>query len=423
MQSQTFNTSQHNRSKSVSRFIVSGGAVLLIALLLFYLTMQPPMQELGLMVLLMGATTLFSIAATYLAYRAGWINHSPRLRLTLIGGYLLAGLLVFVNVWVTARMMFASPHDLLLATILLIFATSMAVAVGFFLSETVIARIQQLQSAAHEVAAGKLHTRLVVSGRDEMAELAGSFNEMVIQLEAADQKKRELDVLRRDLIAWVGHDLRTPLTSIRVIVEALADGLVEDEDQRLRYLRTAQGDIRALSSLIDDLFEMAQMDAGGLHLEKVEVSISDLVSDTLEQFSVQAQQANIHLEGSADPTAGPVSIDVQRIGRVLANLVSNAIRHTPPGGVVTITADRTPTELLMRVRDSGEGIRVEDLPYVFDRFYRSEKSRSRRSGGAGLGLAIAKGMVELHGGTIGVSSQANVGTEVWFRIPQPLNKR
>jgi signal transduction histidine kinase len=406
------------RLNNPARFFIASAIALFIGLLLFYWTMQPPMQDLARMVELMGATTLFSVGAAYLAFRAGWIHRSPRLRLTLLGGYVLAGILLFINVWVTARMMFASPHDLALATVLLIFATCMAVAVGFFLSEAVITRIQQMQQAARQVAEGQLDTRLPVNGRDEMAQLAGSFNEMVSRLEAADLQKQELDVLRRDLIAWVGHDLRTPLTSIRAIVEALADGLVEDEAQRLRYLRIAQADIRALSDLIDDLFEMAQMDAGGLRLEKAAVSIADLISDTLEQFSVQAQQAGVRLEGSADPGAEPVTIDVQRIGRVLANLTSNAIRHTPPGGMVTITTQRQEHELFVRIRDTGEGIRSEDLPYVFERFYRGEKSRSRGTGGAGLGLAIAKGTVELHGGTIGVSSRAGEGTEVWFRIPQ-----
>jgi two-component system sensor histidine kinase BaeS len=216
----------------------------------------------------------------------------------------------------------------------------------------------------------------------------------------------------------VGHDLRTPLTSIRAIVEALADGLVEEEAQRARYLRTAQADIRALSTLIDDLFEMAQMDAGGLRLAKATIAISDLVSDTLEQFSVPSQQAGVRLEGSADASAQPVTVDVQRIGRVLANLISNAIRHTQPGGMVTITAARREHDLLVRIRDTGEGIRPEDLPFVFERFYRSEKSRSRGTGGAGLGLAICKGIVELHGGSIGVNSRAGEGTEVWFQIPQ-----
>lgn len=419
MQNISLTFTRRARSNNLVRFLAASVFALAIGLLLFYWTMQPPAKDLALMVVLMGATTLFSVGASYLAYRAGWINYSPRLRLTLLGGYILAGILVFINVWVTARMMFASQHDLALATILLIFATCMAVAVGFFLSEAVITRIQQMQSAARQVAEGKLSTRLPVSGRDEMARMAVSFNEMVIQLELAEQQKRELEVLRRDLVAWVGHDLRTPLTSIRAIVEALADGLVEDETQRLKYLRTAQADIRSLTNLIDDLFEMAQMDAGGLRLEKVSVSIADLVSDTLEQFSVQAQQAGVHLEGSADPGAVPVKIDVQRIGRVMANLVSNAIRHTPSGGTVNITAVRLEHDLLVSVKDTGEGIRSEDLPYVFDRFYRGEKSRSRITGGAGLGLAISKGIIELHDGKIGVNSQPGEGTEVWFRCPQP----
>ncbi|RPJ36332.1 MAG: hypothetical protein EHM21_19385, partial [Chloroflexi bacterium] len=170
--------------------------------------------------------------------------------------------------------------------------------------------------------------------------------------------------------------------------------------------------IRSLSSLIDDLFEMAQMDAGGLRLEMASVSMGDLVSDTLEQFSVQAQQAGVTLEGSAATGAVTVNgsqdlvvMDVGRIGRVLANLVSNALRHTPAGGRVTITASRQGPDLLIRVTDTGEGIQPEDLPYVFERFYRGEKSRNRSTGGAGLGLAIARSLVELHGGQIGVKSK------------------
>lgn len=418
MQKKSFWSIFPNETSNTLRFLIASGVVLLVGLLLFYTMMQPPMKDLGLMVQLMGATTLFSVAASYLAFRTGWITRSPRLRVTLMGGYVLAGVLVFINVWVTARMMFANQHDLLLATVLLIFATGMAVTVGFFLSEAILVRIQQLQIAARQVAVGHLNTRLEVQGQDEMAQLAASFNEMVAQLEAANQKQREVEVLRRDLIAWVGHDLRTPLTSIRAIVEALADGLVEDDAMRTRYLRTAQADIRALSGLIDDLFEMAQMDAGGLRLEKASVSMRDLVSDTLEQFSVHAQQAGVRLEGSAAPGPDLVVIDVQRIGRVLANLVSNAIRYTPPGGVVRIYAAHEEQELWMRVTDTGEGIRAEDLPFVFDRFYRGEKSRSRRLGGAGLGLAIAKGIVEMHDGQIGVTSQPGAGTEIWFRLPQ-----
>jgi len=405
------------KTNSLWRFAWRAGLAFVAGLVLFYVVMSPALGDLTLMVVLMGATTLFSVLAAYVAYRSGWITRSPHLRWTLAGGYLLAGLLVFLNVFITARMMFASQHDLLLATVLLIFATGIAVAVGFFMAETVSMRIQQVSDAARQVAQGHLETRLAVSGQDEMAALAGSFNEMVSQLQAAEQGKHQVEVLRRELVAWAGHDLRTPLTSIRAILSALADGLVEDDATRLRYLHTAQKDVQDLSHLIDDLFEMAQADAGGLQLNLEPGSISDLISDTLERFSAQAGEGDIILQGSAGPGVDPVSMDSQRIGRVLSNLVSNALRHTPGGGSVTIAATRQPGKLLVSVEDTGEGIRPEDLPYVFERFYRGEKSRSRATGGAGLGLAIAKGIVQAHRGEIGIESTVGKGTRVWFTIP------
>ncbi len=408
----------HQRIANLSMFLAMAAGAMVISIVLFYISMQPSTHDLVLIIELMGATTIFSVLAAYLALRLGWVFHSPNLRLTLSSGYILAAILVFINVWVTAKIMFTSQHDLYLATVLLIFATCMAVAVGYLLSEGLLVRIRQVQVAASEVSAGKLDTRLPVVGSDEMAQLASSFNDMVVELQEADRKNREVDVLRRDLIAWVGHDLRTPLTSIRAIVEALADDMVDDEVQRLHYLNTARSDIRALSSLIDDLFEMAQIDASGIKLEVESVSIADLVSDTLEQFSGRARQAGVSLVGTADSNANPVIIDVRRIERVLANLVSNSIQHTPRGGEVTIEACRLPNELLITVRDTGDGIPPDDLPHVFERFYRGEKSRNRQTGGAGLGLAIARGIVELHQGTIGATSQLGHGTEVWFRIPQ-----
>jgi len=227
---------------------------------------------------------------------------------------------------------------------------------------------------------------------------------MADQLRTAAQKQQELDHMRRDLIAWVGHDLQTPLASIRAIVEALADGVVDDPETASRYLHTAQRDIRSLSLLIDDLFQMAQLDAGGMPLEREPGSLSDLISDTLESFRELAARQGVRLDGSAEPGVDPVVMDVQRIGRVLNNLVGNALRHTPPGGWVQVCATRSTSGARVEVSDSGEGIAPEDLPHIFDRFYRGEKSRSRRKGGAGLGLAIAQGIVEAHGGTISAAS-------------------
>ena len=400
------------------RFVGGIALTLAVALAIFFLLMQPPMAELGLMALFLAATAVVSAVAGYGAYRLRWIHHSPRISWVLLGGYALAIVLTFLNVWVTARLMFASQHDLLLATVLLLFAAGIAMSVGYFLSAAVTDRIVTLNRAASQIAQGDLGVRVPVTGNDEMASLARTFNEMAEQLQAADQNQRDLDRLRRNLIAWAGHDLRTPLASIRAIVEALADGMVQDPDTVDRYLHTAQRDIRSLSLLIDDLFELAQLEAGGLRLEILPNSLSDLISDTLESFSELAARQGVTLEGSVGPGVDPVPLDARQIGRVLSNLVGNALRHTPSGGAVQVEARRTAEGAQVEVRDTGEGIEAEDLPHIFERFYRREKSRSRTTGGAGLGLAIAKGIVEAHGGQIGVESTPGQGTCFYFSLPR-----
>jgi signal transduction histidine kinase len=380
--------------------------------------MLPPMKELGLMALYLGITALVSALAGYIAYRFGWINFSPALRWTLLGGYALASILTFFNVWFSANMMFVNEHDFLLAIILLIFAGGMAMVLGYFLSSTVTERIHLLKGAAEKLADGDLQTRVSVNGRDEVAALAVTFNQMAEQLQAADQKQRELDTMRRDLIAWVSHDLQTPLTSMRAILEALSDGVVDDPKTVKRYLNTAQRDVKNLSALIDDLFQMAQLDAGGFPLHRADSSLGDLLSDTLESFTELAKQGEVTLEGGVDSDVDPVTMDTQAIGRVLNNLIGNALRHTPSRGRVSVWVRRSSRGVEVTVSDTGEGIRAEDIPHIFERFYRGDASRSRARGtGAGLGLAIACGIVRAHGGDIKVESQVGKGTQFTFNIP------
>jgi signal transduction histidine kinase len=394
------------------------GVLLIVAISLgiFALIMVPPMNELGLMALYLGITALVSALAGYAAYRFGWINNSPTLRWTLLGGYALASILTFFNVWFSAQMMFADEHDLALAIILLIFASGMAMVLGYFLSSTITERIHLLKSAAEKLAQGDLKTRVPVQGHDEVAVLANTFNQMAEQLQTADQKQRELESLRRDLIAWVSHDLQTPLTSMRAILEAVSDGVVDDPETVKRYLNTAQRDVRNLSALIDDLFQMAQLDAGGFPLNKDKASLADLVSDTLESFTELAKQQEITLEGNVDPDVDPVNMDTQAIGRVLNNLIGNALRHANRGRV-SLWVRRSTQGVEVTISDTGEGIRVENIPHIFERFYRGEKSRNRVTGGAGLGLAIARGIVRAHGGDIRVESKIGKGTQFTFHIP------
>jgi len=399
------------------RFIA--GTLLIVALSLgvFYFLLAPPLKDLRLMAMFLGLTALVSGLVGYGAYKLGWLNLSPTLRWSLLGGYALSSLLTFFNVWFSAQMMFASQHDLLLAIVLLIFASGMAMVLGYFLSSTITNRIYMLKDATEKLAGGDLQTRVPANGRDEVAALAHTFNQMAEQLEAADKKQRELERLRRDLIAWVGHDLQTPLASMRVILEALEDGVVDDPQTVKRYLSTAQRDVRSLSILIDDLFQMAQLDTGGIPLDRAESSLADLISDTLESFSELAVRQGVHLEGSVDPNVDPLMMDTQRIGRVLNNLIGNALRHTPKDGRVEVRAQRTDSGVEVNVSDTGEGIRIEDIPHIFESFYRGEKSRSRSTGGAGLGLAISRGIVQAHGGQIKVRSTEGNGSLFTFTLP------
>jgi signal transduction histidine kinase len=285
----------------------------------------------------------------------------------------------------------------------------MAMVLGYFLSSAITDRIFILQEAAHKLAEGDLDTRISVSGKDEVAQLSQDFNQMAEQLQQATRQ-------RADLIAWVSHDLQTPLTSIQAILEALADGLFDDPETQERYLRTAQREVRSLSDLIDDLFQLTKLDAGGLILEISPNSLTDLISDTLESFSQLAEKKNIRLSGEVSDGTDPVNMDTKQIGRVINNLVSNALRYTPGGQEVEITAFRDGDKVEVRVRDTGEGIPPEDLPHLFDSFYRGEKSRNRATGGAGLGLAIARGIILAHEGEIWVESHPGEGTTFIFTV-------
>jgi signal transduction histidine kinase len=397
----------------------SGIAVIvLISLGIFYWLMRPPLNDLEHMAQFLSITAAISILIGYAAYRSNWLEHAPSLRWVLLGTYILASLLTFLNVWLTARLMFASEHDLMLATVLLVFAGAIAVALGAFITAAITDRLARLRRTTQAIQSGDLSARAEIGGNDEIALLAGSFNQMAQQLQQADQKQKELDALRRDLVAWAGHDLRTPLSSIRLLVEALADGVVSDPQMAQSYLEQTRKNVSTLSLLVDDLFQISQLDAGGVPLNIETASLGDLISDTLESFRELAAQKGVSLSGAAGPGVDPLRIDVLWLGRALNNLVSNAIRHTPAGGSVTVTAHLSASQVLIEVQDSGEGIAAADLPHIFERFYRGEKSRSRASGGAGLGLAITRGIIEAHGGFITAESQPGHGACFICRLPR-----
>jgi signal transduction histidine kinase len=291
------------------------------------------------------------------------------------------------------------------------------IAFAYLASSAVIENATRLAQAAGRVATGDLSARVQVVGRDELARTAETFNYMAAQLESMAHKQRELEQLRRDLIAWTSHDLRTPITSIRVRAEALADGVVDDPAMVARYHQQICSEVQRLSGLIDDLFELARLDAGGQTFDLAPYSLTDVVSDTLESFRLQAEAQGVALDGFCGPGLDPVRMDAQKINRLLSNLLGNALRHTPAGGQVTLHAERQGGQVLVAVQDTGEGIPPEDLPRVFERFFRGERSRTRSRGGAGLGLAIARSIAEGHGGSIEAGSLPGQGTTFTVRWP------
>jgi two-component system, OmpR family, sensor histidine kinase BaeS len=263
------------------------------------------------------------------------------------------------------------------------------------------APIAEVMEAADRVAGGDYRARVAERGPPDVRRLAHSFNEMTERLGSNEDR-------RRQLLADVTHELRTPLSVIRASLEAFLDGLYPTDQA---HLRSVLEETTVMSRLLDDLQTLSTAEAGVLRLHREPTRLGDLVEAAVESFAAQAGERGIALRAEVDPDLPPIEVDRLRIGEVLANLLSNAVRHTARGGDVVAAARRTSGGLELSVRDTGPGIPPEQLAHVFDRF-----SRSPDSPGAGLGLAIAKTLVEAHGGTIRAESSP-AGTTIAFTLP------
>jgi signal transduction histidine kinase len=397
--------------------IIGVGVALLVALLLDRWFFEPTIDQLTPMFLQLGFYAWLSVIIGFILYRLGWA-YSPSLTFAVFFTLVLVGVLTLVNGGVAAWLMFADPTSLTVVGILLVFSTMIGTAFAVYGFSRTTRSLRELATVSRQLADGDLTVRADVPGRDEVAQLGQAFNEMAAKLEQAEYERRELEKLRRDLIAWVSHDLRTPLTSIRAMIEALADGLVTDDAMMQRYYRTIRADVLGLNALIDDLFELAQLDAGGIKIEKLPVSLGDLISDTLEGFRILAEQSGVELIGRIGDDLDPVMMSPQGIGRVLTNLIGNALKYAPEGGIVTVSAQRIGQEVEVVVADNGPGFAEADLSRIFEKFYRGEEARTRAKGsGAGLGLAIAKGIVDAHGGVISAENGPDGGARVRFVLP------
>ena len=312
------------------------------------------------------------------------------------------GWLVITSLSLTARINFAR------AIILPVGALSLLLAFFLFVVATLLVRrfvnpLADVIYAARQVANGKLSTRISSEGPQDMRSLSESFNEMATSLERNDRE-------RRDLLADIAHELRTPLSVIRGRLEGIVDGIYKADDGQVVSLALEQ--TYMLERLVDDLRLLTLVETRQLHFEKKSVDIAQLSQHTIDLFSAEAQEKNIALaleKGSGNYIA---ELDLQRMEQVIGNLIGNSLRYIPDGGKIWLTLEETSSEVKLMVNDNGPGVAEDELPYLFDRFWRKDKSRTRSAGGTGLGLAIAKQLVEAQGGTIEARNLSAGGLQV-----------
>ena len=291
-----------------------------------------------------------------------------------------------------------------------------AILLGLVLTRQITRPIRELKKGASRIAAGRLGYRVKVKSQDEFGELARSFNSMATSLQNNEEA-------RQRLLADIAHELRTPLSVIEGTVDAMLDGVFEADASNLSSIKE---ETALLTRLVADLRDLSLAESGQLKLEVAPTDLISLVRRVVSQAEVIAQQKEITLRLDAAEDLPRVAADAGRIEQVVTNLLNNALCHTPPGGSVAVTAARAGSlpdyqggkqDILISVADTGEGIPPQHLPHIFERFYRVDDARSRKRGGAGLGLAIAKQMVELHGGRIWVESQPGKGSSFSFTLP------
>lgn len=293
-------------------------------------------------------------------------------------------------------------------------AIGIALVLGGVLAYTLTRSLRELTGATKVLTEGKLGYQVPVRSQDELGELATSFNQMSSELERSNQ-------LRRKMTADIAHDLRTPLSVIMGYTEALSDGKLQADPEMFDVLHT---ETRHLSHLVDDLKTISLADAGELPLTFQNVSPEVLLKRTANAHRVRADGEDIEISLDIAPELPEIKVDVERMVQVLGNLMSNALRYTPQGGQITLSADRFGNQVRITVADTGSGIQPEELPYVFDRSFRGDKARQHQNGETGLGLSIAKSLVEAQGGKIDVESEPGEGTKftITFRILEATSK-
>jgi signal transduction histidine kinase len=353
------------------------------------------------------ATTVATLAARPLLSRAP-------LRQRLVAVAAIAAVVSLANLGVLAQLMFVSGHDAVLVGALVVYSVGAGIGAALAVSRTTSAAFDRLGRAADELAEGHLDVRVGhLEAGPELETLADALDRMAGRLQSALTAERLAEARRRDLITAVSHDLRTPLAGLRAAVEAIEDGVVDDPGTVRRYAADMRRQVETLVALVDDLFELVQLDSGGILDESTRARLDDVIGSAVAACRVEAEAKGLVLERRLDGAG--TALCSPRLVRVLQNLLQNAIRHTPPDGAVRIEARRRGAGLEVAVQDTGEGIPEEAVGRVFEPFWRGDSARS--TPGSGLGLALAKRIVQALGGDIRVESSPDRGSRFAVLLP------
>jgi signal transduction histidine kinase len=283
---------------------------------------------------------------------------------------------------------------------------ALAAALSLLLTRRVLKPLSRMIGTAGKIAAGDYTDRVPTPSSDEIGQLAAAFNRMADSLQRVEQ-------LRKGMVIDVAHELRTPLTNMRGYLEALRDGVLSPSRETFESLHE---ETLRLVKLVEDLLRLARADSARTTLRPQEISLRKLIGQSLNLFRSQLDGKGIAAEARFDDGADRVRGDPDKLAQAVGNLLQNACQYTPAGGAVTVTAQRLGMSVKLTFANTGEGIAAEDLPLIFERFYRGEKSRSREHGGAGIGLAIVRELIEAHGGEVGAESSGGE-TRIWFTLP------
>jgi signal transduction histidine kinase len=369
------------------------------------------------------AVTLMAVSAlgALVASLVGWLvlrslrERSVRAQVVVVA--LSSTLATITGMLAAAKAMFISAHDLHALLVVAVISGAVAVGAALQFSRSVGAGTRQVGDLARRMADGEAVEGGLVGAPSDLADLAAELADVSARLATSRRHERALERSRRELVSWVSHDLRSPLATIRAVAEALDDGVVTDPETTGRYHHQIRRDAERLSALVDDLFELSRINSGVVCQDRQLVRLRDLIDDVISEARPQAEVKGIALIDHMDDLPA-IPVSSQELRRALHNLIDNAIRHTPPGGTVAIETLVDADGAHLSVVDECGGIPEADLTRVFDVAFRGDAARAKDQGGGGLGLAIARGLVEAHEGSIEVANQPH-GCRFTVRLPMP----